>query len=73
VEDTLRLDASFVDYTLVAVYFAVVLLIGLAARRRVSDSLEFFLSGRSLPAWVTGLAFLSANLGADEPATAPLG
>src|SRR5688500_18057308 len=42
------------------------MLIGLAARRRVSDSLDFFLSGRSLPAWVTGLAFISANLGAVE-------
>jgi SSS family solute:Na+ symporter len=65
VED-LRLDASFVDYLLVAVYFGVVLSIGLAARRRVSDSLDFFLSGRSLPAWITGLAFISANLGAVE-------
>ncbi|MEU2349262.1 sodium:solute symporter family protein [Modestobacter sp. NPDC049651] len=65
-DDTLRLDAQFVDYALVAVYFAVVLLIGFAARRRVSDSLDFFLSGRSLPAWVTGLAFVSANLGAVE-------
>jgi SSS family solute:Na+ symporter len=64
--DTLRLDASFVDYGLVIVYFAVVLLIGFAASRRVSDSLDFFLSGRSLPAWVTGLAFISANLGAVE-------
>jgi SSS family solute:Na+ symporter len=66
VEGTLRLDASFVDYALVVVYFAVVLGIGLAARRRISDSLDFFLSGRSLPAWVTGLAFISANLGAVE-------
>jgi solute:Na+ symporter, SSS family len=64
--EALRLDASFVDYLLVAAYFAVVLLIGFAARRRVSDSLDFFLSGRSLPAWVTGLAFISANLGAVE-------
>ncbi|MGY1711051.1 sodium:solute symporter family protein [Geodermatophilus sp. SYSU D00758] len=64
--DALRLDASFVDYLLVAVYFGVVLMIGFAARRRVSDSLDFFLSGRSLPAWVTGLAFISANLGAVE-------
>jgi SSS family solute:Na+ symporter len=62
----LRLDAKPVDYALVVVYFAVVLLIGVAARRRVSDSLDFFLSGRSLPAWVTGLAFISANLGAVE-------
>ena len=65
-DGSLRLDANFVDYSLVAVYFAVVLLIGAAARRRVSDSLDFFLSGRSLPAWVTGLAFISANLGAVE-------
>ncbi len=36
------------------------------ARRQVSGSLDFFLSGRSLPAWVTGLAFVSANLGAVE-------
>nr|WP_246407389.1 sodium:solute symporter family protein [Modestobacter versicolor] len=62
----MRLDANAVDYGLVIAYFAVVLLIGLAARRRVSDSLDFFLSGRSLPAWVTGLAFISANLGAVE-------
>lgn len=64
--EDLRLDAEFVDYLLVAVYFVVVLAIGLAARRRVSDSLDFFLSGRSLPAWITGLAFISANLGAVE-------
>jgi solute:Na+ symporter, SSS family len=66
VDGSLRLNASFVDYSMVVVYFAVVLLIGVAARRRVSDSLDFFLSGRSLPAWVTGLAFISANLGAVE-------
>ncbi len=65
-DDALKLDANFVDYALVAAYFAVVLGIGFAARRRVSDSLDFFLSGRSLPAWVTGLAFISANLGAVE-------
>jgi SSS family solute:Na+ symporter len=66
VDDSLMLDADVVDYSLVAIYFAVVLMIGAAARRRVSDSLDFFLSGRSLPAWVTGLAFISANLGAVE-------
>ncbi len=60
------IDANFVDYLMVALYFAFVLGIGLAARRAISDSLDFFLSGRSLPAWVTGLAFISANLGAVE-------
>ena len=60
------IDASPVDYLMIFLYFAVVLGIGLLARRQVSDSLDFFLSGRSLPAWVTGLAFISANLGAVE-------
>src|SRR5690242_16660071 len=36
------------------------------ARRAVATSEDFLLSGRSLPAWVTGLAFISANLGAIE-------
>ncbi|WP_258081186.1 sodium:solute symporter family protein [Nocardia nova] len=64
--DQLRLDAAPVDYALVAVYFVFVLGIGLMARARISSSIDFFLSGRSLPAWVTGLAFISANLGAVE-------
>jgi SSS family solute:Na+ symporter len=65
-QDGLRLDVNFGDYAILAVYFLVVLGIGFAARRSVSSSLDFFLSGRSLPAWVTGLAFVSANLGAIE-------
>jgi solute:Na+ symporter, SSS family len=60
------IDAKFVDYLIILMYFGVVMGIGLLARRQVSDSLDFFLSGRSLPAWVTGLAFISANLGAVE-------
>src|SRR3954452_8434594 len=63
---TTIIDAKFVDYLMIFLYFAVVLGIGLLARRQISDSLDFFLSGRSLPAWVTGLAFISANLGAVE-------
>ncbi|ASU77818.1 Na+/galactose cotransporter [Actinopolyspora erythraea] len=65
-QEQLRLDAGPVDYLLLALYFAFVLGIGLLARRSVSSSLDFFLSGRSLPAWVTGLAFIAANLGAVE-------
>jgi solute:Na+ symporter, SSS family len=61
-----QLGAGFLDYTLVAIYFVLVLAIGFMSRRLVSTSLDFFLSGRSLPAWVTGLAFISANLGALE-------
>jgi len=54
------------DYVVMAIYFAVVLGIGWALRRMMRTSTDFFLSGRSLPPWVTGLAFLSANLGAQE-------
>jgi solute:Na+ symporter, SSS family len=62
----LRLDVNAIDYGIIAVYFIVVLGIGFAARRYVKTSLDYFLSGRSLPAWITGLAFVSANLGALE-------
>ncbi len=62
----LRLDTTWIDYVLVVFYFVLVLGIGVMARRSVSSSLDFLLSGRSLPAWVTGLAFISANLGAIE-------
>jgi solute:Na+ symporter, SSS family len=44
----------------------VILGIGLLARRQIRTGLDFFLSGRSLPAWITGLAFIAANLGALE-------
>ena len=54
------------DYLVMAIYFVVVLGIGWALRRRIRTSTDFLVSGRSLPPWVTGLAFLSANLGAQE-------
>ncbi|MGZ4600516.1 MAG: sodium:solute symporter family protein [Oryzihumus sp.] len=62
----LRLNMGGADYLILATYFAVVLFIGFAVRRSIHNSEDFFLSGRSLPAWITGLAFISANLGATE-------
>jgi SSS family solute:Na+ symporter len=62
----IRLDTNGVDYAILAIYFVAVLGIGFAARRYIKTSLDYFLSGRSLPAWITGLAFISANLGALE-------
>jgi len=55
-----------VDYLLLIIYFVFVLSIGWALRRYMKTSSDFFLSGRSIPAWIAGLAFLSANLGAQE-------
>ena len=60
------IESSLVDYVMVALYFVFVIGIGVVLRRSVSGSMDFFLAGRSLPAWVTGLAFISANLGAVE-------
>jgi SSS family solute:Na+ symporter len=64
--DELRLDTNVADYLILVIYFVAVLGIGFAARRYIKTSLDYFLSGRSLPAWITGLAFISANLGALE-------
>ncbi len=57
---------SFIDYSIIAIYFVFVLGIGWALKRYMRSSTDFFLSGRSIPAWIAGLAFLSANLGAQE-------
>ncbi|HEY0260791.1 MAG TPA: sodium:solute symporter family protein [Lacisediminihabitans sp.] len=65
-DNSIRLSLSWIDYLMLAIYFAVVIGIGFVARRRVKTSMDFFLSGRSMPAWITGLAFVSANLGATE-------
>jgi SSS family solute:Na+ symporter len=59
-------NLTSVDYAVMAIYFAVVLGVGWILRRAMRTSTDFFLSGRSLPAWITGIAFISANLGAQE-------
>ena len=61
-----HIQLGAIDYAVLIVYFAFVLGIGWALRRYVKSSEDFFLSGRSIPAWIAGLAFLSANLGAQE-------
>jgi solute:Na+ symporter, SSS family len=65
-QESVVIRLTWVDYLIMGIYFVVVLGIGWALRRRARTSTDFFLSGRSLPPWVTGLAFLSANLGAQE-------
>jgi len=59
-------NLSFVDWLIMLVYFVFVLGIGFALKRYMRTSNDFFLAGRSIPAWVCGLAFISANLGAQE-------
>ncbi len=59
-------ELGFLDYAILIIYVAFVMGIGFALRRYMKSSSDFLTSGRSIPAWVTGLAFISANLGALE-------
>ena len=61
-----KLHLGTLDYAILLTYFVCVLALGWWLKRRMKGGDDFLLSGRSLPAWVTGLAFLSANLGALE-------
>lgn len=55
-----------IDYVIMAIYVLAVVGIGWVLRSYMKTSADFLTSGRSIPAWVTGLAFISANLGALE-------
>ena len=60
------MQLGFIDYAILAIYVVFVLGIGFALKRSMKTSADFFMSGRAIPAWITGLAFMSANLGALE-------
>lgn len=60
------MNLTSVDWIIMLVYFAFVLGIGVFLKRFMKTSTDFFLAGRALPAWICGLAFISANLGAQE-------
>ncbi len=57
---------SGIDWAILLIYFVFVLGIGVALKGAMRTSTDFFLAGRAIPAWVCGLAFISANLGAQE-------
>lgn len=57
---------NFFDYLILSLYFLFVIGVGLILKRRIRGSNDFLMSGRSMPLWITSLAFISANLGAQE-------
>ena len=63
---TESIHLTLLDYSILGIYILVVVGIGFVLKRHTKTAEDFFLSGRSIPVWVTGLAFLSANLGAQE-------
>ena len=61
-----NVQLNLIDYAILSIYVVFVIGIGFALKRYMKSSSDFLTSGRSIPAWVTGLAFISANLGALE-------
>ncbi len=57
---------EWIDYAIMSIYFLFVLGIGWALKKYMKSALDFLEAGRSMPAWVAGLAFISTNLGALE-------
>ncbi len=55
-----------IDYVSLAVYFAFVLGIGWLAKKNIKSSSDFLTSRHAVPVWITSLAFIAANLGAQE-------
>src|SRR5271166_5806664 len=54
------------DVVVICLYFGMVLWIGFYLKRRANTSLDFFMAGREMTAWIAGLSFVSANLGSLE-------
>ncbi|SIN64382.1 sodium:solute symporter family protein [Chitinophaga niabensis] len=57
---------ELIDYAIIALYFVFVVSIGLMLKKKVRTGNDFLMSNRSIPLWITSLAFISANLGAQE-------
>lgn len=62
----MNLNLEAIDYIIIAIYFLFVIGIGVLLKRKVKTGNDFLMSNRSIPLWITSLAFISANLGAQE-------
>src|SRR5439155_2269086 len=60
------MQLHLIDYAIIALYFLFVVGIGILLKRRIKTGNDFLMSNRSIPLWITSLAFISANLGAQE-------
>ncbi|HMU44826.1 MAG TPA: sodium:solute symporter family protein [Chitinophagaceae bacterium] len=62
----MNLNLNGVDYLIIAIYFLFVVGIGFLLKKKIKTGNDFLMSNRSIPLWITSLAFISANLGAQE-------
>lgn len=57
---------TLADYLIILLYFIFVIAVGFIIKRRIRSSNDFLSSKKNIPLWITSLAFISANLGAQE-------
>ena len=60
------MNLTLADYLIIIVYFVFVIGVGFLIKKKIKSSNDFLSSSRSIPLWITSLAFISANLGAQE-------
>ena len=60
------ISVGSLDIVIIAIYFLVVLGIGIYLKKFVSTGEDFFMAGRKMTAWIAGLSFISANLSSLE-------
>jgi SSS family solute:Na+ symporter len=60
------MNLTFADYLIILLYFIFVIAVGFIIKKKIKSSNDFLTSSRSIPLWITSLAFISANLGAQE-------
>ena len=63
---TIVMDLKVADYLIIILYFIFVIAVGFIIKKKIKSSNDFLASSRSIPLWITSLAFISANLGAQE-------
>jgi SSS family solute:Na+ symporter len=66
INSTIAMRLHLADYLVIFVYFLFVIAVGFIIKKRIKSSNDFLNSNRSIPLWITSLAFISANLGAQE-------
>src|SRR5882724_13334474 len=57
---------ELIDEIVIVLYFLFVIGIGFLLKRKIKTGNDFLMSNRNIPLWITSLAFISANLGAQE-------
>ena len=60
------MELKFIDYLIIFIYFLFVIITGYVLKKKIKTSNDFLMSNKSIPLWITSLAFISANLGAQE-------